>query len=90
MLQLKRTLHILLPGSPVFEYLEGLIPHPSHTYMKMAEMIEVEEQERINKEIANRRSRLGAVIGQVTVEVKREVFGASPVCHGDTCCPRTL
>jgi superkiller protein 3 len=60
--------------------MEGRIPHPSITYTKLAEMTETEEKEKINKEIANRRSRLGAVLGQVKLEVKREVLAASPVC----------
>lgn len=77
--QYRRALSILLPGSPVFDYLEGLIPRPDRTYLELAEIIEAEEKERINKEIANRRSRLGAVLGQVTTDVRREVWGASPL-----------
>ncbi|KAA8909787.1 hypothetical protein FN846DRAFT_941480 [Sphaerosporella brunnea] len=75
--QYKRALHILLPGSPIFDYLDGLIPRADQTYLKLAELIESEEKEKINKEIANRRSRLGAVLGQVTTEVRREVWGSS-------------
>lgn len=78
-IQYRRALHTLLPGSPLFDYLEGLIPPPDQTYLKLVEMIEAEEKERINKEIANRRSRLGAVLGQVTTDVRREVWGASPL-----------
>lgn len=77
--QYKNSLQLLLPGSPLFDFLEGLIPRPDQTYLKLADMIETEETERINKEIANRRSRLGAVYGQVVTEVRREVWGASPV-----------
>jgi superkiller protein 3 len=77
--QYKRALRVMLPGSPVFDYLDGLIPRADHTYLKLAELIEAEEKEKINKEIANRRSRLGAVLGQVTTEVRREVWGASPL-----------
>lgn len=43
-------------------------------------MVEKEEEERINKEISNRRFRLGAKKGEVSLEVKREVWMASPVC----------
>jgi superkiller protein 3 len=78
-LQYKRALGCLLPGCPVFEYLEGLIPRPDHTYLKLVEMIEAEEKEKINKEIANRRSRLGSVLTQVTTAVRREVWEASPL-----------
>ncbi|KAI5789864.1 hypothetical protein FPQ18DRAFT_38049 [Pyronema domesticum] len=77
--QYKRALGCLLPGCPVFEYLEGLIPRPDHTYLKLVEMIEAEEKEKINKEIANRRSRLGSVLTQVKTAVRREVWEASPL-----------
>lgn len=70
---------MLLPESPVFDFLEGRIPHPSLTYQKLVEMIEAEEKGKINKEIASRRSRLGATHGQVALEVKREVLGVSPL-----------
>jgi superkiller protein 3 len=43
----------------------------------MAQITEFEEKERINKEIGERRTRLGAKIGQVTIEVKREVMRGS-------------
>ncbi|KAJ9628688.1 Superkiller protein 3 [Taxawa tesnikishii (nom. ined.)] len=75
--QYKRALEVLLPGSPVYDFLEGRIPHPSHTYTRIAEITEDEEKQRINKEIGERRTRLGATIGQVTAEVKREVLGRS-------------
>lgn len=68
---------MLLPTSSVYEFLEGRIPHPSHTYVKIAELVEADEKERLNKEIGERRTRLGAKIGQVTTEVKRDVFTSS-------------
>lgn len=70
---------MLLPEGPIYDFLEGRIPHPSQTYDRIIQIIEEEESEKINKEIANRRSRLGAVKGQVSLEVKREVLGPSPV-----------
>ena len=73
-LQHKYAQEIILPTSPIYDYLEGRIPQPSHTYQIMAQITEFEEKERINKEIGERRTRLGAKIGQVTVEVKREVL----------------
>ena len=75
--QYKRALEVLLPSSPIYDYLEGRIPHPSHTYHMLADIIETEEKERINKEIGERRTRIGARIEQVTLEVKREVFAHS-------------
>lgn len=75
--QFKRSLELLLPGSPVFEYLEGRIPDPGYIYTKVADLIEAEEKERINSEIGQRRTRLGARIDQVTRDVKREVLEKS-------------
>jgi superkiller protein 3 len=73
-LQYKKAQEIVLPSSSIYDYLEGRIPHPSHTYQIMAQITEFEEKERINRDIGERRTRLGAKIGQVTVEVKREVL----------------
>ncbi|KAF2166243.1 hypothetical protein M409DRAFT_55103 [Zasmidium cellare ATCC 36951] len=75
--QNKKVLELLLPGSPIYDVLEGRIPHPSHTYMRLAEMTETEESQRISREINERRTRIGARVGQVTMDVKREVFGSS-------------
>lgn len=72
--QIKRSLEILLPTSPIFNYLEGQIPHPAYSYIKMAEIAEAEEKRRINREIGERRTRLGANIDQVVKDVKREVL----------------
>lgn len=47
--------------------------------MRIAEITEAEEKETINKEIGERRTRLGAKLGQVTTDVKREVFSSSPL-----------
>jgi superkiller protein 3 len=72
--QLKKALEVQLPTGPVYSFLEGRLPHPSHTYKRLAEITEEEERERINKEIGERRTRLGARKDQVTAEVKREVY----------------
>jgi superkiller protein 3 len=75
--QYKRVLTAQLPTSSIYSFLEGRLPHPSHTYTRLAEMTEAEEKERINKEIGERRTRLGARKDQVTSDVKREVYGKS-------------
>ena len=79
--QYLRSLEIMLPGSPVFESLEGRIPHPSYLYQILAEGVEAEEKEKINWEIGQRRTRLGARIEQVTLDVQREVFNNSKLEH---------
>ncbi|KAI6825335.1 TPR-like protein [Hortaea werneckii] len=75
--QYKRVLEVLLPGSPVYDCLEGRTPHASHTYMRLAEITEEEEAQRIKQQISERRTRIGARLGQVTTDVKREVIGNS-------------
>jgi len=77
--QHRKSLEILLPTSPIYEYLEGRIPHPSYTYQTIAQITEADEKERMNKEIGERRTRLGAKINQVTLEVRREIFRDSPL-----------
>ncbi|SLM37046.1 Tetratricopeptide-like helical domain [Lasallia pustulata] len=79
--QCMRGLSMLLPTSSLYDYLEGRIPHPASTYIKLAEMLEAEEKEKINREIGGRRTRLGAKIGQVTTDVKREVLESSNLEH---------
>lgn len=75
--QYKRSLEVLLPGSALYDFLEGRIPQPAFTYAKIADLVEAEEKEKINTEIGQRRTRLGAKIDQVTADVKREVLEAS-------------
>jgi superkiller protein 3 len=73
-LQYQKALHLHLPDSPLYGFLEGRIPHPSHTYLRIVEISESEEKLFINKEIGERRTRLGAKVDQVTAEVKCEAF----------------
>ncbi|GAB7332739.1 hypothetical protein MBLNU13_g04480t1 [Cladosporium sp. NU13] len=75
--QRKRALRVTLPGSPVYDFLEGRLPHPTLGYTRIAEITEEEEAQRIKTEISNRRTRIGARVGQVTTEVKREVYTKS-------------
>lgn len=72
--QYRQALELQLPSSPLYSFLEGRLPHPSHTYTRLIEITETEEKEFINREIGERRTRLGARIEQVTLEVKREAF----------------
>ncbi|KAL3426141.1 tetratricopeptide [Phlyctema vagabunda] len=77
--QQTQSLSIILPSSSIYNYLEGRVPHPSLTFQRIAQNVEFDERERINKEIGERRTRLGAKIGQVTLEVKREIWRDSPL-----------
>ncbi|KAI0418833.1 tetratricopeptide [Xylaria grammica] len=69
-----QALNIILPDSPIYPALEGRLPHPARTYETMAQMIEVDEKKRINTLIGERRTRLGAKLSEVTIEVNREVL----------------
>ncbi|KAJ9360584.1 hypothetical protein C8Q69DRAFT_410888 [Paecilomyces variotii] len=72
--QHKQALELQLPTSSLYDLLEGRLPHPSQTYLRLIEIAESEEKEFINREIGERRTRLGARIDQVTQEVKHEAF----------------
>nr|POF15236.1 superkiller protein 3 [Quercus suber] len=75
--QYRRALQVMLPGTSIYQCLEGRIPHPSHTYIRLAEMTESEESQRVKNQIAERRTRVGARVGQVTMDVKREIMASS-------------
>lgn len=75
--QYKSALELHLPSCSLYSFLEGRLPHPSHTFLRLIEITEAEEKEFINREIGERRTRLGARIEQVTLEVKREAFKKS-------------
>ncbi|KAK6363196.1 Superkiller protein 3 [Orbilia blumenaviensis] len=81
--QHKKALKLQLPESPIYEFLEASpahsIPPPDITYQKLADIIEAEEKELINTQIAARKSRLGATERSVTIQVKQEVWKKSPL-----------
>ncbi|KAI9722416.1 MAG: Superkiller protein 3 [Chrysothrix sp. TS-e1954] len=70
----KDALLVLLPTSPVYDFLEGRLLKPAYTYTKLADITEAEEKETISKQISERRTRLGASLTSVTATVRREVF----------------
>ena len=75
--QFKHSLEVYLPTGSLYEYLEGRIPQPAQTYSRIAELAEAEEKEKINSEVGQRRTRLGAKIDQVIADVRREVLNNS-------------
>ncbi|MCJ1307786.1 Superkiller protein 3 [Agyrium rufum] len=83
--QYRKALDLYLPSSPIYSFMEGRFWKPAYTYGLIVEIVEAEEKETINKEIGNRRTRLGAKIGQVTTEVKREVYERSDLEHLYSC-----
>ncbi|OLL22126.1 Superkiller protein 3 [Neolecta irregularis DAH-3] len=62
------------PESPFFVYLEDRLPHPSITYAAIIDISEKNEKDTMNKEIAKRRSRLGARMEDVVKDVTREIL----------------
>ena len=80
-MQVVEALGIILPDSPIYATLAGRVPGPAATYETIAKLVEKDEQRRINTLIGERRTRLGARLVDVTVEVKSEVFAASPLTH---------
>jgi superkiller protein 3 len=71
------ALDLILPESPIYPALEGRVPHPAKTYHTQAEIVEIDEKKRINTLIGERRTRIGARVSEVTLEVKREVYSQS-------------
>ncbi|KAI5863953.1 tetratricopeptide [Durotheca rogersii] len=72
--QYVQALQLILPDSPIYPALEGRVPHPAKTYETIAQILEVEEKKRVNTLIGERRTRIGARINEVTLEVNREVL----------------
>ncbi|CAK7222222.1 Superkiller protein 3 [Sporothrix bragantina] len=79
--QIVDALGIILPDSPIYPTLVGRVPGPAATYETIAKLVEKDEQRRINTLIGERRTRLGARLVDVTIEVKSEVFATSPLTH---------
>ncbi|KAF3168673.1 Superkiller protein 3 [Orbilia oligospora] len=79
----KKALRLQLPESPIYQFLEASPTHapppPDITYQKLAEIVEAEEKELINTQIAARKSRLGATERSVTIQVKQEIWKKSPL-----------
>jgi superkiller protein 3 len=75
------ALDIILPGSPIYPALEGRVPHPAKTYEIQTQIVETDEKKRINTLIGERRTRIGARVSEVTLEVKREVYSQSRLCY---------
>ncbi|KAL2135150.1 hypothetical protein VTI74DRAFT_9581 [Chaetomium olivicolor] len=75
--QYVNALDLILPESPIYPALEGRVPHPAKTYEIQAQITEADEKKRINTLIGERRTRIGARVSEVTLEVKREVYSQS-------------
>lgn len=74
------ALGLTLPDSPVYSVVEGRY-RPAETYETIAKLLEADEKKQINTMIGERRTRLGAKVSEVTIEVKREVLGRSRLGH---------
>lgn len=74
------ALGVTLPGSPVYSAVDGRT-RPAETYETIAKILEAHEKNQINCLIGERRTRIGARVNEVTVEVKREVLAASRLAH---------
>jgi superkiller protein 3 len=77
--QYRHALELYLPSSTLYSYLEGRIPHPSYTFLRIIESMEADEKEWTNGQIGERRTRLGAKIDQVMLDVQREAFARYPL-----------
>lgn len=75
--QMRKALSLSLPDNPLYETLDGFVPSPTHTYTRIVESLESEEKAEIAQQISQRRTRLGAKLHEVSLEVKREVYERS-------------
>lgn len=78
--QYVEALAITLPDSPVYTAVEGRT-RPAETYVTIAQILEAHEKKQINTLIGERRTRIGARVSEVTIDVKREILGASKLAH---------
>ncbi|KAG5518651.1 hypothetical protein PMAC_002620 [Pneumocystis sp. 'macacae'] len=72
--QVLNILELYLPSGPFYIYLENLIPNASVTYVKMINILEYLEKEKMNKAIAKQRGRLGSTVEDIIKSVKKSVF----------------
>ena len=79
--QYAQALDLILPESAIYPAVEGRVFHPSTTYEIQAQIVEAEEKKRINTLIGERRTRIGARVSEVTIEVKREVYNQSRLSY---------
>ncbi|EWC48253.1 hypothetical protein DRE_02357 [Drechslerella stenobrocha 248] len=79
--QQRKAITLVLPDGPLYDFLQGSFsfPSPDIAYQRLAEIVEIEEKEYINSQIASRKSRLGATEKGVTAQVKQEVWKKSPL-----------
>ncbi|CAN8104956.1 unnamed protein product [Discula destructiva] len=78
--QYVQALAITLPDSPIYSAFDGRT-RPAETYETIAKILEAHEKKQINTLIGERRTRIGARVNEVTLEVKREILGASNLAH---------
>jgi superkiller protein 3 len=62
------------PTNSLYNFLEGRLPPPAHTFLRLIDITEEDEKQKTEKEIANRRTRIGARKDEVTAQVKREIY----------------
>ncbi|KPI44790.1 Superkiller protein 3 [Cyphellophora attinorum] len=72
--QYRHALELILPSSPLYPTLEGRVLKPSLAYQRTLESAEAEEEGWIKSQVSERRTRIGARVDQVTLEVKREAI----------------
>ncbi|CAI2167287.1 18526_t:CDS:10 [Funneliformis geosporum] len=73
-------LEYLLPGSPYYGFIKKLddVPTPLQTLSRIIELLDMEENETINREIETRRKRLGAGSpAEIKSKVYQEVYTSS-------------
>ncbi|KAI5293987.1 Superkiller protein 3 [Ascosphaera acerosa] len=77
--QYRDALLLQCPTAPYYSLTAafGHAPDPAQTFARAIEVAEADEREFVNREIGERRTRIGARLDLVVAEVKREAFARS-------------
>ncbi|KAK9450965.1 uncharacterized protein V1518DRAFT_167002 [Limtongia smithiae] len=76
-----QMLKLQLPESPLFPFLDGRIPPPAETLERLTDLIQTEENERIQNTVKSQRNMLGANLSEITRRVKLQVYESSQLEH---------
>lgn len=72
-------LRFQLPGSPIFEYMEGRLPHPAATYAKLIDYTEKSQNKALSKYTSRNTARLNAKDSKAHNDLVYEIYYKSKV-----------
>lgn len=72
-------LNFQLPGSPIFEYMEGRLPQPTATYSKLIAICEKSQNKALSKYQSRNMARLSSKDSKATADAIYEIYAKSKV-----------